>query len=84
MIFVGGSPKAPVWVLCGLDFLTLIKESKKVVRVCLAIREYTWVLGGVLSNKITFPQWAAFQHQFSPAVPEGTVADFRQIRGFIA
>ena len=30
---------------------------------------------GVPLNKITFPQGAALQHQFTPAVPEGTVAD---------
>ena len=30
------------------------------------------VIEGVPLNKITVPQGAAFQHQFTPAAPEGT------------
>ena len=32
--------------------------------------------GGIPLNKITIPAETAFQHQCTPAVPEGTVADF--------
>ena len=43
-----------------------------------AIREY-W---GVPLNKIAVPQGAAFQNQFTPAVPEGTVAD--EVNGVVS
>ena len=34
-------------------------------------------MGGIPLNKITIPAETAFQHQCTPAVPEGTVADFQ-------
>ena len=65
--------KAPVLELVGLIFRHQKKELKKGLRVYAGIRDY-WG-GGVPLNKITVPPETAFQHQFTPAVPEGTVAD---------
>ena len=65
--------KAPVLEFLGLIFRHQKKESKKGLRVFTTVREY-W-RGGIPLNKITIPAETAFQHQFTPAVPEGTVAD---------
>ena len=65
--------KAPVLELVGLIFRHQKKESKKGMRVYATRREY-W-RGGIPLNKTTIPAETAFQHQYTPAVPEGTVAD---------
>ena len=62
------------------------KKSRK--RVCGCLRpdatgcEYR--RGGIPLNKITIPAETAFQHQYTPAVPEGTVADYQNdgLEGF--
>ena len=65
--------KAPVLELLGLLFRHQKKESKKGLRLFAARCEY-W-RGGIPLNKIAIPAETAFQHQYTPAVPEGTVAD---------
>ena len=66
-----GSPRLPFWSLWAW-FSDIKKKSRK--RVCDCTRVYA-TRGGVPLNKITIPADTAFQHQFTPAVPEGTVAD---------
>ena len=78
--------KAPVLELVGLIFRHQ-KKSRK--RVCGCLRLYASIRdpgrGGVPLKKITIPAETAVQHQCTPAVPEGTVADyFRLIHGLIA
>ena len=68
-----GVAKAAVLRLLGLFFRHQKKESKKGLQVFMSVCEY-W-RGGIPLNKITIPAETAFQHQFTPAVPEGTVAD---------
>ena len=71
--------KAPVLELVGLIFRHQKKESKKGMRVYATRREY-W-RGGIPLNKTTIPAETAFQHQYTPAVPEGTVADLSECIG---
>jgi len=65
--------KAPVLELLGLIFRHQKNESKNGMRLFAAGCD-RW-RGGIPLNKITIPAETAFQHQFTPAVPEGTVAD---------
>ena len=73
--------KAPVLELVGLIFRHQKNESKNGLRVYATAREYTRVLeGGVPFKTDNIPPETAFQHQFTPAVPEGTVADLHLIQ----
>ena len=62
-----GSPR-----LVGLIFRHQKKESKKGLRVFAGVCDPT---GGGPFKQDNIPPETAFQHQFTPAVPEGTVAD---------
>ena len=64
-----GSPRLPFWSLWAW-FFDIKKKSRK--RVCDCLRRDAALGGGS-------PPETAFQHQFTPAGPEGTVADFLQI-----
>ena len=63
----------------GLHFFTPKKEAKKVTRVCAGVREcmrlYAKVGGGYPTKIKDMPIRDGFPHQFTPAVPRGTVAD---------
>ena len=65
--------KPPVLELVGSIFRQQKNESKNGMRVYATACD-RW-RGGIPLNKITIPAETAFQHQFTPAVPEGTVAD---------
>ena len=68
--------KAPVLELLGLIFRHQKNESKKGLRLFTGVRGRTRVLGGgPFKTDNNIPPETAFQHQFTPAVPEGTVAD---------
>ena len=64
--------KAPFLELVGLIFRHQKKESKKGLRLYAAARGAT---RGAPFKQDNIPPETAFQHQCTPAVPEGTVAD---------
>ena len=60
----------------GPHFFTQKKEAKKVMRLYASVRECMREWGGGYPTKIKdMPIRDGFPHQFTPAVPKGTVAD---------
>ena len=68
-----GVARVPVGEPVSVIFDTKQKEPKKVVRVYARARCAGW--GGCLTIEQLSTQGDAFQHQFTPTVPKGMVAD---------
>ena len=80
-LIILGSPRLLFWSLLTW-FFDIKKRSRK--RVCDCLRPDATIGGGCPFKQDNIPPETAFQHQFTPAVPEGTVADMnRSISRFV-
>ena len=71
-----GSPRLPFWSFWAWFFDIKKKSRKRVCEIYDCLRPHATIGGGgPFKTDNNIPPETAFQHQCTPAVPEGTVAD---------